>query len=90
MIPTCFTVIHNPYFRDNFPAAPDGIPRGNLFELSANPYNGQIVATFQRSDTAIALVEYALSDIEFNHGCFGNFARPVIEAEPRYVLRPVV
>lgn len=90
MKPTCSQIVPNPYFAEEFPAAPDGIPRGNLFELSVNPYNGQFVVTFQRSDAAVALIETALNYFEDQHGVFSNFARPVIESEPRYALRAVV
>lgn len=90
MKPTCFECIPNPDFLDICPTAPDGMPRGNIFEISCNPYNGQFVITFQRSPVAIALIERALDSIVRGYGAFGDFARPIIEGEARYLLRPVV
>lgn len=90
MTPTCFHVIPNRWFGRDYPDAPAGIPRGNLLEVSVNPYNGQLVLTFQRSDAALDLVEFALDSIEAEHASFSDFARSIIEAEPRYALRAVV
>lgn len=89
MTPTCFECIPNPGFRDICPTAPDGMPRGNILEISCNPFNGQFVFTFQRSAVSLALIERALDFLECEYGSFGNFARPVIEAEPRCLLRAV-
>lgn len=86
MTPTCFEIIPNRWFRRDFPDAPSGVPLGNLLEVCCNPYNGQLVVSFQRSEAAMHLVEFALESIE---GPFGNFARPVIDREPRNVLRTV-
>lgn len=91
MSPTCCGFIPNPRFKDAFPAAPYGIPRGNLIEIAANPYNGQLFVTFQRSDEALGLLDFAVASITDGYNCsFPVWARPFIEAEPRYVLRAVV
>lgn len=90
MEPTCFGVLPQPAFKERFPFAPEGIPRGDLLRVSVNPFNGQFVYRFHRTDAGIRLVEYALDDLDFQFGAFGNFARPIIEAEPRYALRAAV
>lgn len=90
MKPTCFRIIPHRWFGRNYPDAPAGIPRGNLLEVSVNPFNGQLVVTFQRSDVALELIEYALDSIDAEYYLFGDFARSAIEAEPRYALKAVV
>lgn len=90
MTPTCFQIIPNRWFQRDYPDAPAGIPRGNLLEVSVNPFNGQLVVTFQRSDDALHLVEFALDSIEDEYDSFSDFARSAIESESRYALRAVV
>ncbi|QOS69865.1 hypothetical protein GS424_008530 [Eggerthella guodeyinii] len=90
MKPTCFDVIENANFHKVCPAAPEGVPRGNLLEVSVNPYNGQFVVTFQRSPEAIELIGQALGQINFDYGTFFNFADDAVKREPRYALRAVV
>lgn len=73
-------------FADAFPDAPSGVPRGNLCELSVNPFQGNLIVRFQRCNAALRLLDLAHGQLS-GYPSFKTLSRCAVEADPYFVLR---